>query len=137
MKLKIINFEKGTTFLADEHAIVNDDEFCEIMETASSLTYELEGFGEHSVSQKGASKEELIKMAVKNAIFDVWFEDHMYDSFADVGLTAPIVQGKPVADIDDFINNCNWILSDDEFNRVKQQLIDVAVKEVDMIVEDV
>lgn len=89
MRLKILNFEEGKTFLADESPVVNDKDYCEIDKTPSTLTYEVDGFGNHHVSGKGLTKEELISQAVKTTAFEVWFDEHCLDTFEEVGMDAP------------------------------------------------
>ena len=135
---KTISFEQGQSVLVDEHPVVNDKDYCEVVETSSVLKYEWNGYG--SLIRGKTSKEELIARAIEQSKWDAWTEDNMYQGnvFADFGLDAPEVYDfeedaiYSVNGIDDFINNCRF---DDCYDEVIRQLKEIASKEYVVIID--
>ena len=61
IEIILTNFEAGKTFLADEHPIVNDRDYCEVLTTPDILSYTVNGTKCH-IQKVNSSKEELIKI---------------------------------------------------------------------------
>ena len=90
IKLIVRDFEEGTTFLATEHPIVDDKEYCEVLKTPSKLRYEVDGCI-CGVTGYNMTYDELLTQAIKSATFGEWMEHNWKTTFSDVGLPAPEV----------------------------------------------
>lgn len=139
MKIEIVitEFEKGTTFLADEHPVVNDNDYCEVVTTPSTLKYEVNGY--RNLINGHNSKEELIKQIIPQTIFQEQFEENWSKNFSDFGISAPSVYDFEedgffkVDSIDNFVNNCTH---DDCYSEYMEKLQEIAEKEFTVKVTD-
>lgn len=137
MELKIVNFEKGVTTAGDNW---NDSAY-DTVETPSELTYEFDGRTKHC-SDFGATKEELIAKAINNESWNVWFYDMECEdkTFQEVGLTSPVLETEEgefeVDGIGDFIYNGKGYCSKSLYDKVKEQLLGIALNAVEITVVD-
>lgn len=139
--VKIIEYEQGTSILADESPVVNDKDYCEVVETVSRLRYTWNGFDSGVRGSKDTTKEELIEKIIKQSKWDAWTEDIMHQgkTFADFCLDAPEVYDHEldetyvVNSIDNFINNCQ---DDDCYDEVITQLKKIASNEYEVVFEE-
>ena len=139
MELKIVNFKKGVTTAGDSW---NDSAY-DTIETPSELTYEFDGCNSRC-SDFGATKEELIAKAIKVESWNTWFYEMEgeYKTFQEVGLESPMVFVPeedceiPVEGIGDFINNGKGYCSKSFYQKVKEQLLEIALKAVEITVTD-
>ena len=139
MELKVLNFKKGVTTAGDTW---NDSAY-DTIETPSELTYEFDGC-KSRLSEIRATKEDLIAKAIKVASWNTWFYEMEgeYKTFKEVGLESPMVFvpeedcDLPVEEIGDFINNCKGYCSKSLYNEVKEQLLAIALKAVEITVID-
>ena len=139
MELKVLNFKKGVTTAGDTW---NDSAY-DTIETPSELTYEFDGCNSRC-SEIRATKEDLIMKAIKVESWNTWFYEMEgeYKTFKEVGLESPMVFvpeedcDLPVEEIGDFINNCKGYCSKSLYNEVKEQLLAIALKAVEITVID-
>lgn len=138
IEVTITEFEQGTTFLADEHPIVNDKDYCEVLTTPEVLKYTVNGTKCH-MQKVNSSKEELIKEIIPQVIFNEWFEENWSKNFSDFGILAPKVYDHEEDDsftvdsIDNFVNNCKH---DDCYEEYIAKLQEIAEKETTVDVTD-
>lgn len=138
IEIIITEFKQGTTFLADEHPIVNDRDYCEVLTTPNVLNYTVNGTKCH-IQEVNSSKEELIKQIIPQTIFDEWFEENWSKNFSDFGISAPSVYDFEednffkVDSIDNFVNNCKH---DDCYREYMAKLQEIAEKEFTVKVTD-
>ena len=139
MELKILNFKKGVTTAGDTW---NDSAY-DTIETPSELTYEFDGCESHC-SEIGATKEELIAKAIKTESWNTWFYEMEgeYKTFQEVGLESPMVFVPEedceiaVDGIGDFINNGKGLCPKSLYDKVKEQLLEIALNAVEITVMD-
>ena len=139
MELKILNFKKGVTTAGDTW---NDSAY-DTIETPSELTYEFDGCESHC-SEIGATKEELIAKAIKTGSWNTWFYEMEgeYKTFQEVGLESPMVFVPEedceisVDGIGDFINNGKGLCPKSLYDKVKEQLLEIALNTVEITVMD-
>ena len=139
IELKVVKFEKGVITAGDTW---NDSAY-DTIETPSELTYEFDGCESH-YSEIGATKEELIAKAIKVGSWNTWFYEMEgeYKTFQEVGLESPMVFVPEedceiqVEGIGDFINNGKGYCSKSFYNEVKEQLLEIALKAVEITVVD-
>lgn len=139
MELKILNFKKGVTTAGDTW---NDSAY-DTIETPSELTYEFDGCKSH-FSEIGATKEELIAKAIKTESWNTWFYEMEgeYKTFQEVGLESPMVFVPEedceisVDGIGDFINNGKGLCPKSLYDKVKEQLLEIALNAVEITVID-
>ena len=139
MELKIVNFKKGVTTAGDTW---NDSAY-DTIETPSEITYEFDG-REYHCSDFGATKEELIAKAIKTESWDTWFYEMEgeYKTFQEVGLESPMVFVPEedceisVDGIGDFINNGKGLCQKSLYDKVKEQLLEIALNAVEITVVD-
>ena len=139
MELKILNFKKGVTTAGDTW---NDSAY-DTIETPSELTYEFDGCESHC-SDFGATKEELIAKAIKTESWNTWFYEMEgeYKTFQEVGLESPMVFVPEedceiaVDGIGDFINNGKGLCPKSLYDKVKEQLLEIALNAVEITVMD-
>ena len=139
MELKTLNFKKGVTTAGDTW---NDSAY-DAIETPSELTYEFDGCESHC-SDFGATKDELIAKAIKAESWNTWFYEMEgeYKTFQEVGLESPMVFVPeedceiPVDGIGDFINNGKGLCPKTMYLEVKEQLLEIALKAVEITVVD-
>ena len=139
MELKILNYKKGVTTAGDTW---NDSAY-DTIETPSELTYEFDG-REYHCSDFGATKEELIAKAIKTESWNTWFYEMEGEdkTFKEVGLESPMVFVPEedceisVDGIGDFINNGKGLCPKTMYLEVKEQLLEIALKAVEITVVD-
>ena len=139
MELKIVKYETGVTTAGDTW---NDSAY-DAIETPSELTYEFDG-REYHCSDFGATKEELIEKAIRTESWNTWFYEMEgeYKTFQEIGLENPMVFVPeedceiPVEGIGDFINNGKGLCSKSLYDKVKEQLLEVALNTVEITVID-
>ena len=139
MELKVLKFEKGVTTAGDTW---NDSAY-DTIETPSELTYEFDGC-ESRCSDFGATKEELIAKAIKVESWNTWFYEMEgeYKTFQEVGLESPMVFVPEedceisVDGIGDFINNGKGLCPKSLYDKVKEQLLEIALNAVEITVVD-
>lgn len=139
MELKLLNFKKGVITAGDTW---NDSAY-DTVESSSELRYEFDGC-ESRCSEIGATKKDLIAKAIKVESWNTWFYEleGEYKTFQDIGLESPLVYEPeedcdlPVDGIGDFINNCKGYCSASLYNKVKEQLLDIALETVEITVID-
>ena len=139
MELKILNFKKGVTTAGDTW---NDSAY-DTIETPSELTYEFDG-REKRCSEIGATKEELIAKAIKTESWNTWFYEMEGEdkTFQEVGLESPMVFVPEedceisVDGIGDFINNGKGLCPKSLYDKVKEQLLEIALNAVEITVVD-
>lgn len=139
MELEILNFKKGVTTAGDTW---NESAYGTI-ETPSKLAYEFDGC-KSSCSEIGATKDDLIAKAIKVESWNTWFYEleGEYKTFSEVGLESPMVFEPeedcdlPVDGIGDFINNCKGYCSESFYNKVKEQLLEIALETVEITIID-
>lgn len=135
MELKILNFKKGVTTAGDTW---NDSAY-DAIETPSELTYEFDGRTKHC-SEIGATKEDLIAKAIKNESWNVWFYDMECEdkTFQEVGLVSPVLETEEgdieVDVVGDFINNGEGLCPKSLYDKVKEQLFEIALETVEITV---
>ena len=139
MELKVLKYEKGVTTAGDTW---NDSAY-DTIETPSELTYEFDGC-ESRCSEIGATKDDLIAKAIKVESWNEWFYEMEgeYKTFQEVGLESPMVFVPEedceisVDSIGDFINNGKGYCSKSFYHEVKEQLLEIALKAVEITVID-
>lgn len=137
MELKVLKFEKGVTTAGDNW---NDSAY-DTVETPSELTYEFDGRTKRC-SDFGATKEELIAKAINNESWNVWFYDMEGEdkTFQEVGLESPVLETEEgefeVDGIGDFIYNGKGYCSKSLYDKVKEQLLEIALETVEITVVD-
>ena len=139
MELKVVKFEKGVTTAGDTW---NESAY-DTIETPSELTYEFDGCNSRC-SDFGATKEDLIAKAIKAESWNEWFYEMEgeYKTFQEVGLESPMVFVPEedceisVDGIGDFINNGKGYFSKSFYGEVKEQLLEIALKAVEITVMD-
>ena len=139
MELKILNFKKGVTTAGDTW---NESAY-DTIETPSELTYEFDGC-DSRCSKIGATKEELIAKAIKVESWNTWFYEMEgeYKTFQEVGLESPMVFVPEedceitVDEIGDFINNGKGLCPKSLYDKVKEQLLEIALNAVEITVMD-
>ena len=139
MELKVLKFEKGVTTAGDSW---NDSAY-DTIETPSELTYEFDGCESHC-SDLGATKDELIAKAIKVESWNTWFYEMEgeYKTFQEVGLESPMVFVPEedceisVDGIGDFINNGKGLCPKSLYDKVKEQLLEIALNAVEITVTD-
>lgn len=140
IQITLTKYRQGETCLVDENPIVNDEEYCEVVEIPSKLEYEYDGVKCHCTgNNKDTSKEELIQKIIPETIFNVWFEDNWTKNFSDFGLESPKVFSFEedshfnVQGIDDYVSNCKF---DENYNKIISQLQQIAESEYDVEIID-
>ena len=139
LKLKVLNYNKGVTNAGDAW---NDSAY-DAIETPSELTYEFDG-REYHCSDFGATKDELIAKAIKAESWNTWFYEMEgeYKTFQEVGLESPMVFVPEedceisVDGIGDFINNGKGLCQKSLYDKVKEQLLEIALDTVEITVVD-
>ena len=139
MELKIVKYEKGVTTAGDTW---NDSAY-DTIETPSELTYEFDG-REYHCSDFGATKDELIAKAIKAESWNTWFYEMEgeYKTFQEAGLESPMVFVPEedceisVDGIGDFINNGKGLCPKSLYDKVKEQLLEIALNAVEITVMD-
>ena len=139
IELKVVKFEKGVTTAGDTW---NDSAY-DTIETPSELAYEFDGC-DSRCSEIGATKEELIAKAIKVASWNTWFYEMEgeYKTFQEVGLESPMVFVPEedceiaVDGIGDFINNGKGLCPKSLYDKVKEQLFEIALNAVEITVMD-
>lgn len=139
MKLKVVKFEKGVTTAGDTW---NESAY-DTIETPSELTYEFDGC-DSRCSDFGATKDELIAKAIKAESWNTWFYEMEgeYKTFQEVGLESPMVFVPEedceitVEGIGDFINNGKGLCPKSLYDKVKEQLLEIALNAVKITVVD-
>ncbi len=133
IEVTITDFEKGEAVLVDEHPIVNDKDYCEVVETVSRIHYSWDGCHFlHRGKSKDDSKEELIEAIIPKVILGCWMEENQYNEFTDYGIEPPVVYDweedsyYKVNSIDNFVNNCK---EEECYLDLMQQLQKVAESE--------
>lgn len=141
LTLEVIDFIEGTTRVVDESPIVNDKDYVDVVTTPNELKYLVDGTY-NSVSGK-TTHEELLKKAIETAVWDEWFLEGEYKTFEELGLTTPVVYNPEecttdsVNGVGNYINNCKFLVSDEEYNAVKQSLLEIAKREVKITVKGI
>lgn len=133
IQVTLTEYIQGETVLVDEHPIVNDKDYCEIVETKAELHYSYDGcnFLETGKS-KDTPKEELVKNIIPKVILSYWQEENWDKQFSDVGIEAPRVYDweedahYKVNDIDNYVNNCSH---DENYGNVINALQQIAERE--------
>ena len=139
MELKVLKFKKGVTIAVDSWK----DSAYDSIETPSELTYEFDGC-ESRCSDFGATKEELIAKAIKTESWNTWFYEMEGEdkTFQEVGLEIPMVFVPEedceisVDGIGDFINNGKGLCPKSLYDKVKEQLLEIALDTVEITVID-
>lgn len=139
MELKIVKYEKGVTTAGDTW---NDSAY-DTIETPSELTYEFDGCESHC-SEIGATKEDLIAKAIKVESWNTWFYEMEGEdkTFQEAGLESPRVFVPEedceisVDGIGDFINNGKGLCPKSLYDKVKEQLLEIALNAVEITVMD-
>ena len=139
MELKILNFKKGVTTAGDTW---NGSAY-DTIKTPSELTYEFDGRESHC-SDFGATKEDLIAKAIKTESWNTWLYEMEgeYKTFQEIGLESPMVFVPEedcefsVDGIGDFINNGKGLCPKTMYLEVKEQLLEIALKAVEITVVD-
>ena len=139
MELKILNFKKGVTTAGDTW---NESAY-DTIETPSELTYEFDGC-DSRCSKIRATKEDLIANAIKIESWNTWFYEMEgeYKTFQEVGLESPMVFVPEedceitVDEIGDFINNGKGLCPKSLYDKVKEQLLEIALNAVEITVID-
>lgn len=110
IQVTITDFIEGKTIMVDEHPIVNDKDYVDIITTPNELHFRYDGCN-HLITGK-QSKDELIEKMKSQVLFNVWFENNWMNNFSDYGIKPPVVYDHEedadyeVNSIDNFINNC-------------------------------
>ena len=137
MNIKLIKYEKGVVTAGDNW---NDSAY-DTVETPSELTYKFDGRTKRC-SYFGATKEELIAKAINNESWNVWFYDMEGEdkTFQEVGLESPVLETEEgefeVDGIGDFIYNGKGYCSKSFYDKVKEQLLEIALNAVEITVMD-
>ena len=139
MKMNIKTYKKSVTTAGDNW---NDSAY-DTVETPSELTYEFDGCESHC-SDFGATKEKLIAKAIKVESWNTWFYEMEgeYKTFQEVGLESPMVFVPEedceisVDGIGDFINNGKGLCPKSLYDKVKDQLLEIALNAVEITVID-
>lgn len=137
--IKIVKYEEGTVNAGENW---NDSAY-DAIETPSELTYEFDG-REYHCSDFGATKDELIAKAIKAESWNTWFYEMEGEdkTFQEVGLESPMVFVSEedceitVDGIGDFINNGKGLCPKSLYDKVKEQLLEIALKTVEITVVD-
>lgn len=134
----LTEFIEGKSVLVDEHPVVNDSDYVDIVTTPNELHYNYDG-ANCCHSKIGATKNELLTTVIQLVLFDKFYEIHFGETFEDIGLPAPIVydyeemESSPVKSICNYIDNCKL---DKNYPIVRRQLIEIAKNEIPIIIED-
>ena len=110
IQVTITDFIEGKTTVVDEHPIVNDKDYVDIVTTPNELHYSYDGCN-HMITGN-QSKEELIEKMKSQVLFNTWFENHWMNNFSDYGIVTPVIYdweedaNYEVDSIDNFVNNC-------------------------------
>nr|WP_304049911.1 hypothetical protein [Methanobrevibacter gottschalkii] len=139
MIIKLIKYKKGVVTAGDNW---NDSAY-DTVETPSELTYEFNGCNSRC-SDFGATKEDLMAKAIKVESWNTWFYEMEgeYKTFQEMGLESPMVFVPeedceiPVDGIGDFINNGKGFCPKSFYDEVKEQLLEIALKAVEITVID-
>lgn len=140
LTLEVIDFIEGTTMVVDEHPIVNDKDYVDVIQTPNELKYLLNG-EYNSITETNATYEQLLEKAIETAVWNEWFYNCYGEDkqFNELKLSAPSVETEEgiilVKNIGQFINNGKTLLPITEYNKVKQQLLEIAKTEVEIIVK--
>ena len=137
--MHILNFEEPVTFVADEHPIVNDEDYCEVITTPPRIEWNINGSGNYMMcGDAGDSKEDLIERVKDTVLFEKFFYDEAEGKdFSDYGLEAPTVYDheecdySAVKNIGNYINNCDY---DDRYSDIKSELLKIAKQKIRIIV---
>lgn len=139
LTVRIGEFKPSVTIVADEHPIVNDDDYCEVITTPPALDFTCNGTHLRTVGEANESRDDLIAKIPSMVAYDEWFERHWSDSFSDHGLDAPVVydyeedRTYAVTSIDNYVNNCYW---DENYESVIRELKALALKEIEVVIID-
>lgn len=139
IKVKLITHTEGKKITADEHPIVNDKHYCEIIEINPSIKYTYDGVKGGCIADNFDDTLTDIKdKATRKIAFDEWFEENWTKSFSDFGFAAPIVYDEEedeeyeLNSIDQFINNGRNLMLKDDFDAIKSVLTDIAMEEIEV-----
>ena len=140
LTLEVIDFIEGTTMVVDEHPIVNDKDYVDVIQTPNELKYLFNGTY-NSVTGTNKSYNELLEKAIETEVWNEWFYNRYGEDkqFNEVKIPAPSVETEEgtilVKNIEQFINNAKTLLPITEYNKLKQQLLEIAKTEVEIIVK--
>ena len=134
ISLKVTEFKQGFSAYVDEHPVVNDKDYCDVVEVCSTLSYAINGDDSYGIrgDSKDDTREDLLAKAIPQVIFNEWYEENWLKCFSDFGLEAPVIYDHEedtrhvVNDIDDYYNNCR---DDANYGKILAQLQEIAEKE--------
>lgn len=123
--IKITGYDDGKTIVADEHPVVNDKNYADVVKTKATLHYTYSGV---KCNIKGENKETLMETMKQRVIFDTFMEEHEAEDFEDVGLESPEVNGEKVHSLFDYVYSCRKI-DKDNYKKVLMSIREVAKNE--------
>lgn len=140
--IKITKYEEPVTMVVDEHPIVNDPDYVDVVTTAPTLHYIVDGAECSTYGAKDDSFEDTLQKVTQTVIFQKWLEENQYKTYDEIGVEAPLIydpeeftESAP-SNVFDFIYNCRWLLTDKEYEELKQPLMELALQEYEVIIED-
>lgn len=141
IQLEVIDFIEGTTMVVDESPIVNDKDYIDVIQTPNELKYLVDGT--YNSVTGTSTYTELLETAIERTVWNEWFYNRYGEDkqFNEVKISAPSVETEEgtilVKNIGDFINNGKTLLPITEYNKVKQQLLEIAKTEVKITVKGI
>ena len=131
IQVTLLEFKDSETFIADEHPIVNDDDYCEVITTLPRLTYECDGVTCAISGSVGETKSDLVGQIIPKVLFDTWYEDNWTKTFEEIGLDNPIYDSLVIKGVDDFISNCKRHVN---YDIIIGKIISIANSEYEVVV---
>lgn len=141
LTLEVIDFIEGTTMVVDEHPIVNDKDYIDVIQTPNELKYLVDGT--YNSVTGTSTYTELLETAIERTVWNEWFYNRYGEDkqFNEVKIPAPSVETEEgkilVKNIEDFINNGKTLLPITEYNKVKKRLLEIAKTEVEITVKGI
>ena len=139
--VKIIEYTEKKSSLVDEHPVVNDKDYAEVVTVPPSVSFRYVGknTGTHSITGSvDDTYDDLITKVMDNVTWNTWYYemDGQGKSFSELGLDVPRVydyeSGECVSvdSVGDFIDNCRGLVDRDFYDSVKWELFKIAVDNV-------
>ena len=127
--------------VVDEHPIVNDKDYIDVIQTPNELKYLVDGT--YNSVTGTSTYTELLETAIERTVWNEWFYNRYGEDkqFNEVKIPAPSVETEEgkilVKNIEDFINNGKTLLPITEYNKVKKRLLEIAKTEVEITVKGI